>query len=130
MKKILLVLVSLLLTSNLYAELPPYVYENLQKNAPEALTITVTKVQTSLSSLTEKKVTVEARVLRVKHSRSGLKKGDSLTIVYYSVFWRPSGWVGPSSLPVLEEKHMYQAFLRKDERTNYYYPDARGKSFK
>jgi len=129
MKKILL-LISILFTLNLHAELPPYVYEDLQKNAPEALIIVVNKVKTSSSLFSDTKVTVEAKVLRVFHSQSGLKKGDIITIFYTTVTSRPRGWVGPSSLPVLKEKQKYKAFLRKDERNNYYHPDARGQSFK
>lgn len=129
MKKIPL-LISILFTLNLHAELPPYIYENYQKNAPEALTISVKKVETSLISMSDKSVTITAKVIRIKRSQSKLKKGDSITIIYNSTFWKPSGWVGPSSLPVLEEKQIYKAFLRKGEKNNYYFPAAKGKSFK
>ena len=118
------------LTFTLQAELPPYVYESYQKNAPEALTISAEKVETSLISLSKKSVTVTAKVLRVQRTKSKVKRGDIITIVYNSTFWKPSGWVGPSSLPVLKENQTYRAFLRKGEKNNYYYPDARGKSFK
>jgi len=129
MKKILL-LISILFTLNLHAELPPYIYENLQKNSPEALTISVSKVETSLISMSEKSVTIIAKIIRVKRSKSKLKRGDTITIVYNTIFWKPRGWVGPSSLPVLEEKQTYKAFLKKGKNNNYYYPAARGKSFK
>lgn len=119
-----------LLILTLQAELPPYVYANYQKNAPEALTISVEKVKTSLISFSEKSVTVTAKVLRVQRSEGKVKRGDSITIVYTTTFWRPGGWVGPSSLPVLKEKQTVRAFLRKDKNNNNYYPDARGKSFK
>jgi len=129
MKKILL-LISIVLTLNLHAELPPYIYKNYQENAPEALTIEVKKVETSLISMNEKSVTIAAKIIRVKRSKSKVKRGDSIIIVYNSTFWKPSGWVGPSSLPVLEEKQTYKAFLRKSKKNNYYFPAAKGKSFK
>ena len=119
-----------LLILTLQAELPPYVYQNYQKNAPEALTISVKKVKTSLISFSEKSVTVTAKVLRVERSESKVKRGETITIVYRTTFWRPGGWVGPSSLPMLKEKETVKAFLRKNERHNTYSPDARGKSFK
>jgi len=124
----LAIFTTLLLT--LQAELPPYVYENYQKNAPEALTISIKKVKTSLISFSKKSVTVTAKVLRVQRTKSKVKRGDTITIIYNSTFWKPNGWVGPSSLPVLKEDQTYRAFLRKGEENNYYYPDARGKSFK
>ncbi len=128
--KIKILLIFIFLTLTLKAELPPYIYENYQKNAPEALTILAEKVETSFISMSEKSVTITAKIIRVKRSKSKLKRGDSITIVYNSTFWRPNGWVGPSSLPVLTEKQRYKAFLRKGEKNNYYYPAARGKSFK
>ncbi len=129
MKKILL-LISIFFTLNLYAELPPYIYKKYQDNAPESLRILVKKVETSLISLSEKSVTITAKILRVEYSVSKLKRGDTITIIYNSTFWKPSGWVGPSSLRVLDEKKTYRAFLRKDEKNNTYYPAAMGKSFK
>ena len=128
--KIKTLLIFIFFSLTLHAELPPYIYENYQKNAPEALTISVEKVKTSLISISEKSVTVMAKVIRVKRSESKLKRGDSIIIVYRSIFWKPSGWVGPSSLPVLDEKQIYKAFLRKGEKTIYYFPAAKGKSFK
>ena len=127
--KIFLLLISILFTVNLYAELPPYVYKNLQKDAPEVLIIAVNKVKTSSSLFSDTQVTVKAKVLRVIQSISGLKKGHIITISYSTITKRPRGWVGPSSIPVLEENQQYKAFLKKD-KYNTYSPAARGKSFK
>lgn len=136
MKKYLSILIYMLFISHLYAELPPYVYENLQKKSPEVLMIKATKV-TSPSNLFNlfnlfnhsREVTVEAKVLRVRTSKSGLKAGDIITIFYTTVTSRPSGWVGPSSLPILKESEIYDAFLTKSVEGNYYIPSARGQSF-
>lgn len=126
MKNILLIFSLLILTLN--AELPPHVYENYQKNAPEALMIKVLKVDTSLIAFTERSVVVEAQILSVEHSKSQLKRNDVITIHYSTVFWRPSGWAGPSSIPVLKEEKMYRSFLKKS-KNNTYVPAAKGKSF-
>lgn len=127
--KIKTLLVFIFLTLTLQAELPPSVYENYQKNASEILTISVEKVKTSLISLSEKSVTVTAKVIRVERSVSKLKRGEVITIVYHSTFWKPMGWVGPSSISVLEEEQTYKAFLKKSDESDYYLPAARGKSF-
>ena len=127
--KIKILFILSLFTLNVHAELPPQVYENYQKNAPEVLTILVEKVGTSLLSLSEKSVTVTAKVIRVTRSKSHLKRGNTITINYHTSFWKPIGCVGPSSLPILEENETYTAFLKKGEK-NHYHPAARGKSFK
>lgn len=114
----------------LLAELPPYVYDALQKNAPESLLIKVDSVRTSSSMVTENAVTVEAEVINVIRSKSGLRKGDRITIAYSTFASRPGGWVGPSPIPVLEKDKIYSAFLKKDAVSNLYLPAAKGRSFK
>ncbi len=128
--KINIFTIFVLLTLTLFAELPPQVYENYQKNAPEVLTIKVQKVEISLISLSEKKVVVNAKVLEVQRSRSKLKVGKEITIIYHTTVSRPSGWVGPSPLSVLVKKNVYDAFLIKNKENNYFSPAARGKSFR
>ena len=129
MKKYILLLIYILLISNLYAELPPYVYENLKKNSPEVLKIKVRDVNTSNVTNNTKELTVEAKVLKISTSKSGLKVGDVITIVYSRVINRHPGWVGPSPIPLVERGEVYYAFLRKDCEENYYTPAARGESF-
>lgn len=133
MKKHLFTLMYVLFMSNLYAELPPYVYEDLRNNSPEIITIKVIKITSSSILLnlfkSTKDIKLEAKVLHVNTSESGLKAGDRIDIFYSTVTSRPKGWVGPSSLPVLEQSEVYTAYLRKDDQGNYYVPSAKGKSF-
>ena len=130
MKKYTLLLIYMLFTMNLSAELPPYVYENLKKNSPEVLKIKVIKVTSSPKIINNSKdITIQAKVLNVKTSQSGLKAGDMITIIYNKVTNRPKGWVGPSSLPILERSEVYKAFVEKASEASYYVPSARGKSF-
>ncbi|MDM5270606.1 hypothetical protein PGH07_00270 [Sulfurovum sp. zt1-1] len=121
--------ITLLFSAKLLAELPPYVYEELQKNAPELLLIKINSVETNVSLFTETRVNVVAEVLEVRRSKSGLKKNDRITIVYTTFTSRPRGWVGPSPVPLLEKDKTYSAFLRKSEEVNIYMPAAKGKSF-
>ena len=117
------------LTLSLQAELPPYIYANYQKQAPEALYINVLQVKTSLISPTEKSVEARVEVHRIKRSDTKLHRHDKITIVYTTSFRNPLKLVGPSSLPILEEDTQYKAFLQKGKGI-YYYPAAKGKSFK
>jgi hypothetical protein len=127
MKKILFI-VALYFTLILHAELPPYIYEGYQKQAPEALRINVLQVRTSLISPTEKSVEAIVEVLTVKRSKTKLHRHDKITIVYTTTFRNPLRLVGPSSIPILKKDTYYKAFLRKGKGLNYY-PAAKGKSF-
>ena len=124
-------LLSILIATALFGELPPSVYEEMQKEAPESLDINVTKVETSGLPIpfSEKEVKVVATVLYVSRSQSDLKKGDKITIIYSTVTSMPPGWVGPSSLPILKEGESYSAYLKKSRDGTYYLPAARGRSF-
>lgn len=128
MKKIICIF-TVFLSIKLFAELPPYVYEELQKNAPELLVIKVHHVKINSSISTDIRVDLVAEVLSVRRSKSGLQKGDRMTIVYRTFISRPEGWVGPSPIPVLEKTKIYRAFLKKRKKGNVYLPAAKGKSF-
>ena len=117
-------------TLTLQAELPPSFYEGEQNNAPEVLIIVVKNVDTSFISFSEKSITVTAKVRYVERTKTNLKENDIVTIRYTTVFWRPLGWAGPSSIQVLEEGSTYKAYLEKDANSNYYSPATRGKSFR
>jgi hypothetical protein len=128
MKKFLFIF-TVLLSIKLFAELPPYVYTTLQKNAPESLLIKVHHLQINSSIVTDTTIRLEAEVIDVIRSKSGLKKGDRISILYRTFISRPGGWVGPSPIPVLEKDKIYSAFLKKGEESNLYLPAAKGKSF-
>lgn len=114
--------------SKLCAELPPYVYDNLKQSAAEIVDIKVKKVQTSFFEIRQKEVTLEAEVVSVQLSKSGLKAKDTITIFYVHEI-RPFGMVGPSTLPLLDENEIYHAYLTFDSVSKKYVPAARGQSF-
>ena len=126
MKK--LVSITLVLNTLLFAALPPQVYQQLQKYAPESVHILVDHVtKYPTANPHEFKVTVQATILHVIRTQSNLKKGEKIGILYTTVTSRPRGWVGPSSLPVLHEGEQYNAYLQKDDIM--FIPAAKGKSF-
>jgi hypothetical protein len=114
-----------------YTELPPTVYRELQKEAPEVLEIKVTDVKSTKhagdnlgTNWTE---TVTASVVKVVRSKSGCKVGDSVEIRYERLEPAP-GWVGPSPAPQLTKGWEGPAFLTKSEDDSFSIA-ARGFSF-
>jgi hypothetical protein len=112
------------------AELSPTVYRQLQAEAPEALQITVEKVETKVTlgkDGTDTEVTATATVKGVTRSATGLKVDATITI-HYIVIRSVVPMVGPSPVPVLEKGKTTAAFLKKDAQGQYA-PAARGMSF-
>ncbi|MFD0896062.1 hypothetical protein ACFQ5Q_20800 [Luteolibacter ambystomatis] len=112
------------------AELPPDVYAHYQAEAPEVLQIRVEQVSSKpigLFDWSKRIESVQATVLKVTRSKSGVKKGDRISIRYERLIPK-GGWAGPSPAPQLEKGKEYPAYLEKS-------PDgtfglgARGKSF-
>ena len=115
------------------AELPPWAYENYQREAPEALVIKVLSVkarETKGPNLERVEVEAEAQVERVVRSRTGLVAGKTIRIAYVREFVTSPGGVGPSSLPVLKEGEVCPAYLARSEGSASYAPAARGYSFR
>jgi hypothetical protein len=120
------------------AELPPYVYQELQKEAPELLQIEVLDSKKKPSPADKSRadgarfyhVELTAKVLEVERTDSNLKPGDVIRIAYGRTE-RPknSGWVGPSEIPVLKKGVVSTAYLGKGEESDVYSPAARGFSF-
>ena len=112
------------------AELPPYVYKDMQANAPESLVIKVLSVKTKKTDeprLVRVSVTVEARVEQVNRTQSGLRPGARVRISYDHRRHREP-MAGPSEVPVLKRGEVYPAYLQKGEAGDYS-PAARGYSF-
>jgi hypothetical protein len=113
------------------AELALRVYREMQKKAPEFLQIKVTGVKTETTkkeALTIVHVAVEAKVVKVERSETGLKKGDAIRIVYIRTI-RKRPIIGPSQVPLVTKGEEYPAFLkRRDGKT--YAPAAGGKTFR
>ena len=113
----------LLFLSSARAELPPGSYDKLRREADEAVVMHVLSVSVKANG-TEREVTVQARLVRVARTLSGLDKGDTITVKYtYSTVPYP----GPRQVPLLRKNEVYPAFLRKAD--NYYEPAAYGESF-
>lgn len=130
-------------TCVLRAELPPYVYVEMQEKADEFLKIEVLDAskepvdkQSALTPFELKsktqvfRIRVSANVLEVERSKSDLKDGDVISITYLRTE-RPAGtgWVGPSEIPILKKGEVTDAYLGKDPKSDSYSPAARGRSF-
>lgn len=123
------VLLALALPFFLGAEIAPEYYAAWQSQAPEEILIRVQRVQTPLISFSRTKpVTLNAEVISVTRSQSGLQPGDRITIKYEH-FSPPRSWVGARPLPLLQRGKEYPAFLQWSGEENAYLPAAQGASF-
>jgi hypothetical protein len=114
------------------AEMPPRVYQDLQKKSPEALTVKVVSVKISTAdepNLRRLAITAEAKVETVERSASGLKPGNTIRISY-EVIKHKHPFVGPGEPGILEKGRSYPAFLSKNEKYETYEPAAKGNSFR
>jgi hypothetical protein len=116
-------LVVLAVTISVNAELPPGSYDKLRAEAEEVLVIQVTKVVVVMNA-NQKDVTVEAKVLGVEKSSSGLIKAETIKIKYSIQL---GSFAGPQQAKVLEAESVVPAFLKKSGAT--YGLAAFGKSF-
>ena len=125
-----IILLLLAATASL-GELPPYVYQEQQDKADEAIVIqvrSVTSIETELPNETESAVTVVARVEKVERTKAGLKAGDAIDI-HYTRHERKQPTAGPSELPILSKDQTYHAFLNQAGKNQGYVPAAGGHSF-
>ncbi len=104
------------------AELPPEVYEVMQKASSEALTIEVVAVKSEGAS-----ITVSAKIVSVERSSSGLKAGDEIRI-NYEVVQHLEPIVGPSQPIIVKAGGRYLAYLAGTDPTEPFSLAARGKS--
>lgn len=124
MKRLAALLCLMTVAGLTYAELPPGSYDKLRAEADDALVIQVTGVNVDTKS-TAREVTVQAKVLGVERSKSGLKKGDNITFNYrISTVQVP----GPRPIPLLVKGDVYPAFLKTMGKS--LEPAAYGESFK
>jgi hypothetical protein len=121
------------------AELSPDVYRDLQRKAPEVLYIQVSSVDVHRRFAKPsgcpffdfeviREVKVDARVLRVARSATGVRAGDVIEIEYSSIS-RCSGWSGPRSIQVLRNGDRVYAFLARRHRMTRFEAAARGATF-
>ena len=129
MKQRILLLILLLCTSTLVAEIAPHEYRNMQLGSPEHLQLKVLSVSKSYNLFSgNTKVKANAEVLLVTRSNSNLAVGDRITIKYTHNKTRKH-WAGPRPIPILKKKAETDAFLAFDAEQNCYVPSARGASF-
>jgi hypothetical protein len=105
------------------AELPPFVYEERQQQAPESLIIKVGSVRVRETDEPRRKrmdVSVEAQVKQVNRTKTGLKVGDVIRINYVQ---------SQCKVPILKEGRVYPAYLAEEEKGKTYTPAAGGYSF-
>ena len=95
------------------AAIAPVHYRNAQQSAPDLVTIEVIDVQTSVclfNACRSQTVTVKAKVKAVARTKSGLKAGHTITIVYEH---RPlKGRSGPSPIRILTKGETTPAYLQ------------------
>ncbi|HDP79298.1 MAG TPA: hypothetical protein ENN21_00480 [Spirochaetes bacterium] len=143
MKRSFPVIVLLLWALSLPAEEPPHLSKKLLGEAKEVCEILVEEVRVrddSEGRYKMKLVNLRARVLKAARTSAGLKKGDTLYLLYVHTYDKIPG---PSPVPVLKEGGRYRAWLNplkgeavpedrllKDwDGRNGYGPPALGKSF-
>jgi hypothetical protein len=100
----------------------------MQAKAPEFIKIEVLRVDVSPGEKPEdQSVHVVAMVTNVMRSAAGLKPDEIINIVY-TITERPKGWVGPGSIPLLQERQQTVAYLSKLEDGDFK-PEAGRMSF-
>ena len=138
MKKTVLGLLALIVsqaclpTTQLWAKLPPGMYTSLKKEATEVLILQVTKViKTDKSNHGIDDYQCEARVVSVDRSMQGIKQGQIIRFSSYHVTSqaRRSGFVGPTSPPLLRPGWYGRIYLNKGRKENLLEPAAYGQSF-
>jgi hypothetical protein len=114
----------LFISTRVQAELPPGSYDTLRVEAPEALLIEVLGVKKAAKgNATE--VVAMARVLHVERTKAGLRPGAMVEIRYIHL---NTPIPGPRPVPLLAEKAIVPAFLKKGEGKDFE-PAAYGMSF-
>jgi len=130
MKKFLFSLWMLWLPYTLLAELPPSVYQESKKHAPEKVILMVNDLVCLSVNTAKTEVKANVRVVAVCHSKSGLKEGDTIMVRYRTFKKQSAGWIGPAPVPLLKQQHLYKAFLKRNKKGDFYLPAAGGRSFK
>jgi hypothetical protein len=124
-----LILLCVVASDSIRAELPPWVYKERQEKAPEALVIKVKSVnirETTEANWKQTEFTVKAEVQKVERSAAKLVAGATIEIQYSQRHYSPP-IVGPSEVPALKEGQFCPAYLSGDGKT--YSPAAGGYSF-
>jgi hypothetical protein len=113
------------------AELPPGSYDKLREGATEILVIEIMAVQQKVIPGNKVEVTLQAKVLGVEQSRTGLKPGAQMVISYTEFDPKAKNRPpGARPVPILERGSIYPAFLNRASNGKSYEPAAYGESFR
>ncbi|MDP7051894.1 MAG: hypothetical protein QF600_08205 [Verrucomicrobiota bacterium] len=114
----------------LQAELPPYVYDEMKRNAPEVFNVRIVEApkKAPVAQGKRQKITYEAKVLQVIRTKSRIKSGEAIVIQSYHYAFGP-GEVGPSNPRRLKENDVVLAYLTKGEKGDEFRIAAGGHSF-
>lgn len=119
-----LVISALLAADSANAIIDPQILKDDRDRASEKLVLNVLKV-TVVGKGLSRKVTAKAKVQLVRQSRTGLTKGDKITIQYTSRLL-PRRASGPKPIPIIAKGEI-GAFLHGSK--GMYFPAARSMSF-
>jgi hypothetical protein len=111
------------------AELPPGSYDKLRVSATEKLILQVSSVKQTALPNNRIEVTLEAKILTVEQSQTGLQPGSTIVIIYTTFAPNASRPPGARPVPLLMQGGIYPAFLNRNGNTAYQ-PAAYGESFR
>ena len=112
------------------AELPPFVYDEMKRNATDVVIVQIVEAPKAAVLIRGKRqqVTYEAKVLRVIRSKSRLHPGGGMVIQSSYYRFGPEE-VGPSNPRRLKKNDVVMAYLSKGERAGEFRIAAGGHSF-
>lgn len=112
------------------AELPPSVYDQMKREAPEVFLVRIEEAAKNKIVVRGKQqqFTYEAKVLRVFRTRSRIRAGGAIVIQSQHHIFGP-GEVGPSNPRELKEKDIALAYLVKGGKVDEFRAAAGGHSF-
>ncbi len=112
------------------AELPPAVYDEMKREAPEVFLVRIEEAAKNKIVVRGKQqqFTYEAKVLRVFRTRSRIRPGGAIVIQSQHHIFGP-GEVGPSNPRKLKEKDTVLAYLVKGGKVDEFRTAAGGHSF-
>ena len=126
----LLCLLLLALVFPVQAELPPFVYEQMKRDASDVVVVQILQAPKAGNAEQGKRqrIVYEANVLRVTRSKSRLKAGDAIVIQSHYYRFGP-GEVGPSNPRRLKKNDIVLAYLGKGNKAGEFRIAAGGHSF-
>ena len=118
------------LTSHVQAELPPFVYDEMKRNASDVVVVQILQAPKAKDIARGKRqqITYEAKVLRVIRTKSRLQPGGAIVIRSHYYMFGP-GEVGPSNPRRLKKNDVVLAYLSKEKNAGEFRIAAGGHSF-